>query len=220
MYGAMAARPSKMYLDFSKNPDMILSMKLTSPVQYKTLYASGVNSLAIVKVHDDKNLVECVTWDTCRETFAFRFNQPTVYKGDTTCFLFKAKNRKNVKNFIAEFEKRLKVKSKSILLDTTKDGIILVQPSKFWLSDKIRMGLLTILLRCGSAYTDESSFDDTIVSYKYGKDTKLAIDRFLQGFTKCKHPLYVSGQNLRTSPWRNIFAGDEGEKKALYLKKR
>lgn len=181
-------------------------MKRNHPkIQVQSTYQSHHNSFSVVEIQKDR--VRAVTWDKCRESFCLRMNTPDLYKNDTKNFLFHSVYMENVKGFIREFEKRLRLKGRTIFAETSRSNCFLIRPNKFWLTEPMKMGLLTILLRCGANYKGVESFDATIESYIYGEETVAAINRFLQGYTKCVVPV---GFSTLTSPWRDLFLNGYG----------
>lgn len=92
----------------------------------------------------------------------------------------------NVVAFISKVEDILNLEEKSICSPTGFSFTTWVIPSKFWKNCPIKRSLFTLFLRSGMMYDcEKNNFDEALVSDVecYGKDTIVALKRFLFGFT-------------------------------------
>lgn len=130
-----------------------------------------------------------IFWVDCREDFANYLTSSHLYGlYHARKFLFITNHPERVRDFIAEFEERLKITKKTKILPTDKDNIVLVKPSEFW-ETPVNHSLLTILLRAGNLYKKikgectEKSFKKAL-KHDYLVKTKKAVNRFIKGHTK------------------------------------
>ena len=86
--------------------------------------------------------------------------------------------------FIKKVEEKLDIQPRSEFGPTQRKTIMWIKPSKWWTGRTMRRSLFTILLRCGDAYNpNKDNFEKALFSYSYAKNTKIAINRFLAGYT-------------------------------------
>ncbi len=156
-------------------------------------------------------------WDHCREKFALKWNVEI----DGFYFSHRSGESENVAGFISKTEEILDLVNlktpweKSLYNKTDRDTILWIKPSTFWKVCEVRRSLFTILLRCGMLYSPErDNYEETLFgkedSFPQGQEyinsTKLAVKRFLFGFTKYNKissiPTYYSG-------WVTIFKDRE-----------
>lgn len=153
--------------------------------EFKTCYGAPPVGNYALETGDDKN----VKWDHCREQFAAKFNELTPG------FFFSHPSGKgqDIAEFVTKFEaitfsRMRKPHDYSSFSKTTKETILWVAPTPFWLNCLMKRSLLTIILRCGINYVaDTDNFDDALFGdYKesvYAKETRSATLRFMFGFT-------------------------------------
>ena len=167
--------------------------------------------------YDNLNSIE---WHHCREKFAAIFTEDlsgfyfSHYYGrstDTVCFLNK-------------FEKILDLKQQSRFANTNKQTIVWIEPCDFWKSCTLKRSLFTIILRCSVNYIlNKDNFDDALFgNYKesaYTKDTKLALMRFMYGFTEYAHEFNptIYNANVIKHGWREEFKGMDLETVRMHL---
>ena len=140
----------------------------------------------------DRNPIE---WIHCRERFGPKLVSP--YDG----FFFSHERKDvNIASFILKTEEVLEI-SKSIFRKTNRYYATWISPSDFWLQCDVRKSLFTILIRAGVNYDLAlDNYEEALFSVKYSKETMLAIQRFLLGFTKVVYKRYNNG-------WVNVFGG-------------
>ena len=154
------------------------------------------------------------SWEKCREKFA------AMIKSDTPGFLFSHRplQGNHVAGFLSKSEDVLDLNLRSLYALTDRDHILWVEPARFWMDCWIRRSLLTILLRCGMYYdcsrdnNEEALFgmgDEKDQAREYTNRTKMAVMRFMFGFTKFVAPDNVSEPNgvVQSKIWVNIFEG-------------
>lgn len=152
------------------------------------------------------------TWEKCREKFAALINI------ETTGFFFshKTNQSENVAGFIAKSEEILDLPQRSQFSSTDQNIVMWVEPTPFWMDCWIKRSFLTILLRCGMYYDPEldnyedalfGNGDDKDQAREYTHKTKLAVLRFMFGFTKFVMPSDISEPtgNLQSKLWVEVF---------------
>lgn len=157
-------------------------------------------------------LESCVhNWFHCREQFAAKF------KETTSGFYFSHRPNKgqDIAEFLSYFEHVIASNQNidfSSFSQTTKNTIIWVKASKFWLDCPMKRSLLTLVLRCGKNFEiEKNNFDDALFGdYKecfYLKETKFAVLRFMFGFTKFTRKLNNMPSYAATQKhgWREEF---------------
>jgi hypothetical protein len=154
-------------------------------------------------------------WDNCREQFAAKFVE------DMEGFYFSHRENKgyDIANFIHRFEIILKSSRESFQLDhtefsyTNSPHILYVKTSSFWKECFFKRSLFTIIIRCAHNYDAIiNNFDDVLFSSKFKEcsyiiETKIAVTRFLFGFTKYTGitPV-VGGTSVIKHGWREEFS--------------
>jgi hypothetical protein len=125
-----------------------------------------------------------ITWETCRDRFQTK-SDPASYLS----FVFYCVNDQcsvNVIEFIRTVEQIIKLPDEDSIVfrKTNVPGIIHVTMSAWW-KYRLRRSLLTALLRCGIYYSEHSGkgFEKALFSQVYTSGTKIAIERFLGGYT-------------------------------------
>jgi hypothetical protein len=99
-------------------------------------------------------------------------------------------------NFLGITEKILNI-TPSICSLTNKQDIRWVNPSNFWRFCETKRSLLTLLIRCGMAFN--SNYEEALFSKRAAQKTRVAIERFLFGFTK-----YIPHYYDKPG-WKNTF---------------
>ena len=158
--------------------------------------------------------VSPLKFETCRERFACKFSRST--KG----FYFKHPNNKgeDVAAFILKTENIVKVRSHSKFSKTNKPSVLWFEPAWFWRSCRCRRSLLTILLRAGMIYEqDTDNYETALFTYKYIVPTKKAVMRFLYGYTKYVGPELGGSPTLESTGWKGIFDKSDAATVKKYL---
>lgn len=140
-------------------------------------------------------------FESCRERFSTRWEQT-----DDGIFFTHSKGRgRNIANFIRKTEEVLQESDKTQFSETNVDTILWIEPSCFWKCCRVRRSLFTILLRAGHSYCPESdNYESTLFQHPYVSSTKMAVQRFLFGFTKyIGDP--IDGQIVETRGWVKVF---------------
>jgi len=124
-----------------------------------------------------------VNWYKCREQYANKFST------DCTGMFFSHErgheHSERVAYFMSVVEEILDLKERSKYAKCTKNFAMWICPAPFWLDCEMKRSLYTILLRCGLEYdVDKNNFETALYSVNYLNETKLAVMRFLFGFTK------------------------------------
>ena len=132
-------------------------------------------------------------WIYCREIWHQRSRNIKFF------FFTHVKGRgKGIALFMTKIEQQLNVKPRSAFGPTQRKTIMWCRPSIWWTATSMRRSLFTILMRCATAYIiDKDNFQDTLLSTKHTRETKYAVSRFLQGYTR-----YTG----KVSGWHNQFS--------------
>lgn len=140
-------------------------------------------------------------FETCRERFGRQWDENT--KG---FYLTHPVNKGySVATFLKKTEIILKLTEFSEYALTNRDNILWIEPSKFWMSCRMRRSLLTILVRAGMVYEPkEDNYEEALFTERWAKPTKRAVMRFLYGFTKYIGPT-IENQNIETRGWKYVF---------------
>lgn len=157
-------------------------------------------------------------WDTCREQFASKFNQ------DLNGFYFSHKEDKgyDIANFLHRFENIIKSCDKNFVLENTEFAftsspcVMHVKVSPFWKECYFKRSLFTIIIRCGSNYDNQSNnFDECLFNPDFKEcvyllETKLAVMRFLFGYTKYTGTQPVpNGSSVLKHGWKEEFKNED-----------
>ena len=168
----------------------------------------------IKSVKDDKkpilgsfSLINPINWYKCREQFANIFDEHT----SSLYFAHPGRNEENIAAFIRQTEDILDLSNyfgeRTEFCKTTRPFIMWIAPAKFWLKCPLRRSLFTILLRCGFEYREEEgNYEEAINSSDYIRETKLAVNRFLFGYTNFNKPLAFCKVG-----WRDFFKDQNQE---------
>lgn len=149
-----------------------------------------------------------LVWTSCRETFATRFSM------DHPSFYLSTESGKTeaVAAFISKTEDILNFDSKSLdrslFAKTNRSYVMWVRPSDWWLSCEMRRSLFTILLRVGQHYDFiKGDYEQTLYDDPQGfiQQTKLAVMRFLFGFTKFIPDKYYINTMVQYRQWVDVF---------------
>lgn len=117
----------------------------------------------------------------------------------------------DVATFLHKVEHHLKVRTYSKFQLTTSNYVMCIWLSPFWARDLMRRSLLTLLLRCALQYdADVDNFEEALYSTSYASDTKLAIRRFMRGYTYYHRRLRERGLNhlygnIHADGWYSVF---------------
>ena len=138
-------------------------------------------------------------WLYCREYFQ---EESTGIRRMLFCHT--AHRCKNIAAFIFQIENKLNIDEKTIIGPTQRYNISWIRLSPWWSSTSMKRSLFTIFLRCGVFYKiKEDNFEDAVFSSIYTKNTKYAVQRFLEGNTR---------YNGKKSGWYNQFFWGGGNK--------
>jgi len=137
-----------------------------------------------------------ISWVSCREVWSGYFTS----KMEEFLFTHKPWAGEKIAEFFELVEKRLKLKKNHTFFETTNlHNVILVKPSGWWRKYRIRRELFTVLLRSAQNYTgNPADFEKALFSYDYAKQTKPAVEKFMEGFTLMKKSAIRNG-------WRDTF---------------
>lgn len=135
-----------------------------------------------------------LSWDKCREQFAQRFCEAT--SGFFFCHNIDEGYR--VAEFISKTEEILGFTdylhsyAPSTFCKTSRNDVLWINVSRFWVAHEIRRQFLTILLRAGMGYDSaRNNYEEALWAMRgfdqdrlYCQETKNAVMRFLFGFTE------------------------------------
>lgn len=139
---------------------------------------------------------------SCRERLESSWKQQTelyICSSNKSQFL-------NIANFVHITEDILDIKQKSICYSTINGFSLRVALSPFWLASKMRKSFISLILRGGNEY-DNQHYEKALYFHDYTRSTKLAIIRFLSGYT------IFNGEDKGN--WVNTFKG----KNAVFVKR-
>lgn len=178
--------------------------------QFKQCYGAPPTGNFALEAESGK----AASWDHCREQFASKFGEKTP----GFFFSHPAGKSVDVANFVVKFESIIGIEELktacqySRFAKTTKDIILWVEPSSFWVSCVMKRSLYTLILRCGMNYnTDKDNFDDALFGeYKdniWARETKPAILRFMFGFTRFTGNVQIptSWSTVQKHGWHEEF---------------
>lgn len=131
-------------------------------------------------------------WLACREIWHYELKDLPLF-----FYSHEAGKTKNISAFMNKVEDILNLKKRSEFGFTQRKTICWIRPSSWWTKPTMRRSLFTLLLRVSQNYNPEQdNFDQALYSHVYTKDTRVAIIRFLAGYTHCKG---------KGRGWHNIF---------------
>ncbi len=114
----------------------------------------------------------------------------------------------SVAQFIFVIESKLKIKHKTLFNKTSLPAVVRLKIANFWLKDKIRLSLFTLLLRAAIGARGGIQYDpktDNFEECLYGlpplRATKPAVEKFLSGYT-----IYDSDKVTGYNGWHSIFS--------------
>ena len=138
----------------------------------------------------------------CRETFYSLWGETTKY------MFFNAGTRGKILNlslFFLEVEKKLGLKPEDRLkFAFAPKGYTLITLTPWWTKNDVRRQIMTILLRCGTAFTGD--FHSALISDPYSKGTENAMLAFLEGRTNSTS---VAGKIK--DGWVNFFSDKDAK---------
>ena len=158
--------------------------------------------------------VEPYRFETCRERFGRQWDKNT--KG----FYLKHPVNKGfaVATFLKKTELILKQETFSEFALTNRDTILWIEPSMFWMECRMKRSLLTILVRAGMLYDPiADNYEEALYQEKWANPTKMAIMRFLFGFTKYVGPAIDDQPSIESRGWKFVFEGRNEESTKQYL---
>ena len=145
----------------------------------------------------DKGVWSVFQWYECREVF--HKNSQNLRR---MCFSHSARHGTFIASFLDQIEDKLGV-PKSIFGPTKRPTITWLRPSSWWMNSSLKRSLFTALLRAADNYNGQN-FDDALWSNRYLYDTKYAVMRFLDGYTR------FQGRGGLLTGWYNTFYVGKG----------
>lgn len=139
-----------------------------------------------------------IRWYYCREQFHtafnrrkdsslfFNFDRRMSYHAGKYDVMPSSLNIEHLQEFISHIEDKIKLaKSRRCKIEPTDvPGIAYVDMGMFWYALLMRRSLFTIFLRCGlQCCKNNNNFEAALWSRHYTQNTKLAIEKFLKGYT-------------------------------------
>lgn len=162
-----------------------------------------------------------VAWENCREQFAAKFHE------NITGFYFSHAPDKgdDIAEFLTKFENVINVPN-TCFSKTNRSFAIWIEPASFWRNCEIKRSLLTIILRAAANYDkNKDNFDDALFNplfsdNQYIRETKLAIMRFMFGFTSFTgNYKNIPSATVHKNGWREEFQyADEPSIRRLLVK--
>lgn len=118
----------------------------------------------------------------CRESFFY--HQPK--KREMIAFISSSLNITNLIKWFKETEILLKipVRKRTKIFKTNYDGVVAIDPARFWWKNRMRESFLTLFIRTFGSYAGEAkTLQSAIKSNQYGRYCFQAIKLFLEGHT-------------------------------------
>jgi len=139
---------------------------------------------------------------TCRESFFSK------YKGEKY-FMFSPHAEtnnafKNVEKFWKLIEGKLGRKFRITVFPTNIPNLYVIQPWSGWRESHVSLSLLSLFVRWSFCYYN-GDWENSFNLYKYADDTKDAINRFLEGYTKPTFSAFESTGNGYGVGWMGTF---------------
>lgn len=149
-------------------------------------------------------------FETCRERFGPKWGVET----EGIYFTHPDHQGVAVATFIKKTEMILNQKEFSQFSLTNHDNVLWVEPTYFWKSCRMKRSLLTIMLRAGMVYEPAlDNYEQALFTEQWAKPTKLAVMRFLFGFTKYIGPTIDDQTNIESRGWKFVFEGHDDDVK-------
>ena len=164
--------------------------------RHQKIYRGSFSKIEFTKF--DGTLV-AKEWLYCREYF-----QEESSGIRRMLFCHTAHRCKNIAAFVSQLENKLGIEEKTIIGPTQRYNISWIRLSPWWSSTSMKRSLFTIFLRCGVFYKiKDNNFEDAVFSSIYTRNTRYAVQRFLEGNTR-----YTG----KKSGWYNQFFWGGGNK--------
>ena len=145
-----------------------------------------------------------MNWSGCREQFHWSYDCRTT---NDPYYYGHHKDRGNeIADLIYHLEEHLGIKDKTVFAYTTKNQILWIKPSPWWLELPMRHSFLTLALRAGLLWVTGTSWRDILLSEGHLGQVRHATERFLKGYTE-----YTG--NIRG--WHRQFMGITDYNRAL-----
>jgi len=148
----------------------------------------------------------------CRESTASYYHSCKLNKtpAHAMCLSIKERHIEALDEWWQMIEGRLGLEPQSTLYITDNKHQIIIEPHPFWLADIVKFHALTLLFRAGAFYWPNKDYgnkdyEKTMGSYSYTANTRMAVERFLDGNTH-----YTEGMNLFAG-WVATFNGKPKE---------
>lgn len=191
--------------------DGILAAANGVPKVSKSIYDETLNQGHLASLIIKKKQINIEKTFSCREQFLYEWERKAVKNHVSSKILVISISNVNrdeklskLKNFMKFIEDKLNLPedSRTRFVETDKKPNILVRIPKWWREEKIRISLYTIFLRAAISPENQGSEDlDDIVGYHpYLNQTKEAVKKFLNGYTKLQ-----PGEHFNISQWRDKF---------------
>lgn len=127
----------------------------------------------------EKEVMHASEWHNCREIWH-------EYCRNHKLFLFSHTQGKGrvLAHLLRRVESRVGANG-SLVGPTQRKTISWVESSSWWRRSSMRISFLTLVFRVAPAYKpDKDNFEDAIFSSPLTADTRYAVNRFLQGYTR------------------------------------
>ena len=193
----VAIRPQSKSLNASEYPVVIdpvfstVSGSFSKLRFYKKPSGSGscscLNRMTVQTLHKRANAPHwhAIHFYTCREDFhkaSARIKQMLFVHapgGDPEAVT----QGRHVADFINRIEDMVGATPHCEFFSTSRDNVLFIEVSPWWANKPMRRSLFTALLRSGREYRNPNCFELALWSCKYLYETKIAVERFLQGHT-------------------------------------
>lgn len=155
---------------------MNAKIDLDKTYNLRNTYDVGIANFGYIKKSGN---TEIISWGSCRDSF-----QITPNKELENGFFFSHKNTSyDNAAFITKVENLLGLEN-SVFSLTTVASVTFVKASPWWFSMPIRKSFFSMMIKCALSYNRETdNFENALYSSIYSKETKEAIQKFLNGYT-------------------------------------
>lgn len=139
----------------------------------------------------------------CREQFQVHFKSNNQY----LAFQHVSGERRRIASFFRIVDKKLGLRVGTKFGPTQRSNISWIWVPKFWRESYVRRSLFTALLRAARKYVPtRKNFTEALYSVSYTRRTRLAVQRFFEGYTVFKNVYkFNMGWGWNTG-WRDIFS--------------
>lgn len=122
---------------------------------------------------------KAIRWFACREAFHnhFMFWMSSFY------YSLDKDQRAAFVDFISQVENKIGVRD-TVISRTNLPNVLHIKPGQFWMAQRLRLSLFTILLRAATRHKEGNTFKHTMLAEPYLARTYKAVKMFMAGRTR------------------------------------